>query len=53
MLPKECLKGLVCSPCDCDNLGQADRLLLLFRGHGSKENEKELQQFKDGLAKQF
>jgi len=25
----------------------------ICRGHGSKENEKELQQFKDGLAKQF
>jgi hypothetical protein len=36
-LPKECLKGFVCSPCDCDNLWQADRLLFLFRGHGSKD----------------
>jgi len=37
ILPKECLKRFVCSPCDCKLLGQAGRLLLQFRGHGSKD----------------
>ena len=37
-LPKECLKGFVCSPCDVFyKEWQADRLLFLIRGHGSKD----------------
>jgi len=42
MLPKEGIKGLVCSPCDYDNLWQADRLLLSIRGHGSKRTKRKM-----------
>jgi hypothetical protein len=48
-LPKECLKGFVWTPCDCKSLGQADRLLLQFRGHGLKDYLK----FKDGARQRF
>jgi len=42
MLPKEGIKVLVCSPCDCNHWGRLTACPPIHRGHGSKRTKRKM-----------